>query len=350
MKSILVTGGAGFIGSHTCIELCKKGFNVCIVDSLINSSENTIMQIKKILDLDKNVIKGNLYFKKGDLKDKKFLSNVFNEFKNQNNPFYSVIHFAGLKSVGESVSYPMKYWNNNLLSTINLAETMAEFNCNSLVFSSSATIYKSQSGKKLTEKCLKEPINPYGKTKLTIENMLEDLYESNNLKWKIANLRYFNPVGAHDSGLIGESNLNEPTNLFPNLLNVAMRENKEISIFGNDWPTNDGTCIRDYIHVMDLADAHVAALEFLDSNKPQIVSLNIGTGKGTSVLEIVKKFSSINNLSIPYVFAKRRKGDQSYVVADNDLALKLLNWFPKRSVNDMCIDAWRWAAKDYKND
>ena len=343
MQTILVTGGTGYIGSHTSVELISKGYNVCIVDSLINSSEKIILDIKKILKLKKKTYDtGKLYFRKGDLRNKKFLFDVFSEFKNMGNNISAVIHFAGLKSVEESLNYPLKYWDSNVNSTVSLLEIMNEFDCNSIVFSSSATIYKPNEDIKLTEDCLKGPINPYGKTKLTIEKILEDVFISNPKKWKIGNLRYFNPVGAHDSGIIGENPQNKPTNLFPILLDVAKNKNKELYIFGNDWPTKDGTCIRDYIHVMDLADAHLNALDFLQNNNPQIISLNIGTGNGTTVLEIVEKFMEVNNILVPYKFKGRRKGDASSVVADNSLAIETLKWKPKRNIVDMCFDSWKW--------
>ena len=346
MKTILVTGGAGFIGSHTALQLLKSGLNVCICDSLVNSSEKTIFQIKKVLEMDKNIKKGELFFREGDLRDKKYLFDIFKEFNDNNQRIDAVIHFAGLKSVEESLNNPLIYWNVNLMSTINLLEIMESFKCNYLVFSSSATIYKPENNRKITEDCLKDPISPYGRTKFAIEKILEDLFASNTKYWKIANLRYFNPVGSHGSGLIGENPLNKPNNLFPIICKVANKEYKELSIFGKDWNTNDGTCIRDYIHVMDLADAHLSALNYLQNNSPQIVSLNIGTGKGTSVMEIVNKFVKVNKIKVPYKFAERRSGDLSCVVADNSLALKLLGWKPRRNIDKMCLDAWKWANKN----
>lgn len=340
MKTILVSGGAGYIGSHACVDLLSKGFNVCIVDSLINSSEKILLNIKKIINLNKSSKVGEIFFRKGDLRNKKFLINIFNEFKNQNKKFDAVIHFAGLKSVEESLKLPLEYWNTNLNSTLTLLEVMHEFKCNCIVFSSSATIYKPQEGIKIKENFPKGPINPYGHSKLTIEVILGSLYRSNPKIWKIANLRYFNPVGAHCSGYLGENPINKPTNLFPIILDVAKNKKKELSIFGNDWPTRDGTCIRDYIHVMDLAEAHTNALDYLLENDPQIISMNIGTGRGTSVLEIVNKFTELNNVEIPFKFEKRRNGDTHFVVADNSLAIKILKWEPKRNINDMCIDYW----------
>tara|TARA_B100001989_G_C24532469_1_gene462411 strand:+ start:95 stop:1150 length:1056 start_codon:yes stop_codon:yes gene_type:complete len=342
MKTILITGGAGFIGSHTCVELINNGHNVCIIDSLINSSEKIILDIKETLKLEKTYKKGELFFRKGDLRNKKFLFNVFNEFKKKFKMIDAVIHFAGLKSVEESCNEPLKYWDANINSTLSLLEIMNTFNCYSIVFSSSATIYKPQGGVKLKESSPKGPINPYGYSKLTNELILENLFRSNPNLWKIANLRYFNPAGAHTSGYLGENPLNKPTNLFPIILDVAMSKNKELSIFGNDWPTKDGTCIRDYIHVMDLAEAHSNTLDYLMKNDPQIISLNIGTGSGTSVLEIVNKFIEVNKVEVPYKFRKRRDGDADSVVADNSLASDILKWKPKRNIHDMCFDSWKW--------
>lgn len=344
MTAILVTGGAGYIGSHTCVELIKYGYDVCILDSLVNSSEKTISNIRKIISKNNQLNYGKLFFKKGDLRDEKLLDNIFMEFEEKNRKFSAVIHFAGLKSVEESVKQPLKYWIVNLNSTLSLLSSMNRFECNTLVFSSSATIYDPNVEGRFKEENPRKPINPYGETKLAIEKILENLFISDTKKWKIANLRYFNPVGAHESGMIGENPINSPNNLFPIVLKVARGEYEYLSIFGNDWPTKDGTCIRDYIHVMDLADAHLAALNFLSSNKPQIIPFNIGTGHGTSVKEIVEKFMEINKVSIPYRFLPRRKGDIAYSVADNSLAKKILNWAPQKDIYDMCKDGWKWKS------
>ena len=221
---------------------------------------------------------------------------------------------------------------------------MNRFDCKTLVFSSSATIYDPNVEGRFRENNPRKPINPYGETKLAIEKILENLFISDTKQWKIANLRYFNPAGAHESGLIGENPINKPNNLFPIIIKVARGEYEYLSIFGNDWPTEDGTCIRDYIHVMDLADAHLAALNFLSCNEPQIIPLNIGTGHGTSVKEIVDQFMEINKVSVPYRYVKRRKGDPASLVADNSRSLELLKWMPKRNTIEMCADAWRWGG------
>ncbi len=344
MSTILATGGLGFIGSHTCTILLEKGKNVLAIDSLENSSESVFFQIQKILSSSNSNNKGKFSFIKGDVRDKDFLREVFIKYKTSGQSIDSVIHFAGLKAVGESVSNPLKYWDININSTLSLLAIMEEFNCRNLIFSSSATVYKPEIllNKKVTEESDLYPINPYGNTKFTIEKILLDLSISRPEKWRIANLRYFNPVGAHYSGLIGENPKDQPNNLLPALIKVLNKEKKELSIFGNDWPTKDGTCIRDFIHVMDLAEAHIAALNFLLINPPQNININIGTGKGTTVLELVETFIEINKCKIPYIFVKRRPGDAPFSVADNSKALKLLEWKPKRSIKEICEDAWKW--------
>ena len=344
MPTILAAGGLGFIGSHTCAVLLEKGFDVLAIDSLENSVEDVFYQIKKILNFEKSSKKGNFSFKKGDVRDKEFLRKIFEEYKLSGNEIEVVIHFAGLKAVGESVLNPLSYWDVNINTTISLLSVMDEFKCNNLIFSSSATVYQLEilMNKKVTEESILSPINPYGNTKLTIEKILSDVSQSEPKKWRIANLRYFNPVGAHESGLIGENPKDMPNNLLPMLLKVINKEKKELSIFGSDWPTNDGTCVRDFVHVMDLAEAHVATIKFLLNNEPQVINLNIGTGQGTSVLELVKRFSLVNDCKVPYVFCERRSGDISSVVADNNKAITVLNWLPKRSLDEMCEDGWNW--------
>ena len=352
MPTILAAGGLGFIGSHTCAVLLEKGLDVLVIDSLENSEENVFYQIKKILNFEKSSRKGNFSFKKGDVRDKEFLRKIFEEYKLSGNEIEIVIHFAGLKAVGESVLNPLSYWDVNINTTISLLSIMDEFKCNNLIFSSSATVYQLETlmNKKVTEESTLSPINPYGNTKLTIEKILSDVSQSESEKWRIVNLRYFNPVGAHESGLIGENPKNKSNNLLPMLLKVTNKEKKELSIYGSDWPTKDGTCVRDFVHVMDLAEAHVAALQFLLNNKPQIINLNIGTGEGTSVLELVNSFMNTNKCALPYVFEGRRPGDVPYSVADNTKALKLLDWKPSRSIEDICKDTWRWNKANIKNE
>ena len=347
MSLILTTGGLGFIGSHTCISLLKNGFDILIIDSLVNSSLENLEKIKLIKDKDNESRKGKIYFCEGDLRNITWLDEIFKKQYSKNQPIESVIHFAGLKSVEESVSNPIKYWDVNINSLLCLLKVMNKYNCKTIVFSSSATIYKPSNNQKLTEESLKLPINPYGNSKLTIEKILNDLYKSDN-SWRIINLRYFNPVGAHETGLLGENPKGLPTNLFPIISKVVLGKLEKLSIFGNDWPTKDGTCIRDYIHVMDLAEAHFAALSFLKKNKNQIISLNIGNGNGYSVLEIVQTFSKVHKLRLPFEFKNRRKGDAPYIVADNSLALKTLDWKPFRSIEDICIDSFNFTQKQFK--
>ena len=348
MVTILATGGLGFVGSHCSIQLLNNGFDVCIVDSLINSSEENLTNIKKILSLNKDEFKGKLFFKKGDVRNIKFMDEIFKEFSYLNKPIVSVFHFAGLKSVEESFNNPLKYWDHNINAALGVLHVMNKNHCNNFIFSSSATIYKPENDKKLLETFFKEPINAYGNSKLTIERMLEDLYKSDNGRWKIANLRYFNPAGAHQTGLIGESPSSLSSNLFPIMLEVASKKREKLYIYGNDWPTRDGTCIRDYIHIMDLADAHIAAFNLLNKSKSQILNLNIGTGQGASVLDVFNTFTRVNKIKIDYEYTSRRPGDPPYVVADNSLALKILNWKPQKSLEDMCIDSWKWIQKSRK--
>ena len=344
MKTILATGGLGFIGSHTCTVLLEHGLDVLAIDSLENSSEDVFLKLQKILRLSQSKEKGKFNFIKGDIRNKVFLREVFEKYKSSGQEINSVIHFAGLKAVGESVSNPYKYWDVNINSTLSLLAIMEEFKCRNLIFSSSATVYKTENliNKKVTEESDLYPSNPYGNTKLTIEKILLDISISSPQNWKIACLRYFNPVGAHYTGLIGENPKDQPNNLLPALIQVLKNEKKELSIFGNDWPTKDGTCVRDFIHVMDLAEAHAAALNFLLINPPQYTNINIGTGKGTTVLELVESFIEINKCNLPYVFVDRRSGDAPYSVADNTKALRLIDWKPKRSIEDICKDSWRW--------
>ena len=347
MTLILATGGLGFIGSHTCLTLLENNFDVLIVDSLVNCREENFIKIKKIKNLKK--IKGKIFFRYCDIRRDDLLEEIFLEFKNLSMPVSAVIHFAGLKSVNESVLDPLRYWDVNVNITLSLLKVMKKFSCFNLVFSSSATIYKASSNKKLDESASLSPINAYGNSKLTIERILNDLHNSESSSWRIINLRYFNPVGCHESGFIGETPKGKPNNIFPIILDVINNKTEKFFIFGDDWPTYDGTCVRDYIHVMDLAEAHVSALNFLIDNKPQIKNINVGTGIGTSVLELVNTFNENLNTKINYEFSSRRAGDASFVVANNELALKLLSWSPKRKLEDMCIDSLRWLENLEKN-
>ncbi|MCR8538785.1 MAG: UDP-glucose 4-epimerase GalE [Prochlorococcus marinus CUG1439] len=348
MKNILVTGGAGFIGSHTCLALLEKGFNVFIIDSFENSSERVIKRILEAYKSNKNNLNINMKVFKGNLCDKYFIKEVFNRIKNENKEIHGVIHFAGFKAVAESFVEPLYYWQNNVVGTINLLEIMNEFNCNNLVFSSSATVYETKDNCLLNESSKFGPINPYGNTKYSIEMLLKDLFQSSAKKWKLASLRYFNPIGAHSSGLLGEDPKDTPNNIFPLIANTALGTQKILKIYGNDWPTKDGTPVRDYIHVMDLAECHLKVLKFLINSEPEILYLNVGTGIGTSVLDLVKTFEKVNNVKIPFVFEKRRIGDGSFLVADNSLLISKMNINYFRSIEDMCRDGWKWKQLNPK--
>ena len=338
MDTVLVTGGCGYIGSHTCIALLNSNYNILIIDSLVNSFERSFENIKKI-SLKKGINNNErIQFIKGDLRNKPWLENVFGEYAKSNKPIKKVIHFAGLKSILFSIKEPLEYWDTNVNSTLSLLSAMKKFDCYTLIFSSSATVYKPNGSNLLKETDPLLPLTPYGRTKFCIEKILGDLFDSDK-RWKIANLRYFNPVGSHSSGLLQENTKGKSSNLFPEVLKTIRGKQKELSIFGNDWPTKDGTCIRDFIHVMDLAEAHIATLDYLKNNNPQYVSLNIGTGKGISVLEVIKAFQSLEGISFKYDFVDRRLGDQPFLVADNQFALKLLCWAPKRNLFDMCNDS-----------
>ncbi len=345
MSRILVTGGAGFIGSHICVNLLKKNYEIIVIDSLINSSLISLDRVSRIVNL-KDDINKKITFINCDIRDYKALNQIFMNSSGAGRPIEGVIHLAGLKSVEDSLNSPIKYWDCNVHGTINLINVMNKNNCKLIVFSSSATIYGLSKNNKIDEHSFKEPKNPYGSTKFVVECFLNDLFKSNLNEWRIINLRYFNPIGAHPSGLIGENPIGKPNNIFPALTQVASRKRKTLNIFGNDWPTKDGTCIRDFIHVMDLADGHISALEYLKNNEPGIKDFNLGTGLGTSVLELVNTFQKVNNVEIPYMFLPRRKGDIARVIADNSLAIKELNWKPKRNLDDMCIDGWKWQIQN----
>ena len=349
MSNILVTGGAGFIGIHTTISLLEKGFNVIIIDSLINSSINAIDRLYSSSSSELNFSKSQLKFLKGDIRDFGFLRKVFLNQKQLGKAIDIVIHFAGLKAVHESILLPDLYWDNNVNGTAQLLKVMGENECKNIVFSSSATVYSLNEKSPLNENSKLLPVDPYGETKLAVENILKRLSYDSNSSWKIISLRYFNPIGAHSSGLFGEAPVDTPNNLFPYLCEVGNSKREVLSIFGNDWPTPDGTCIRDFIHVMDLSDGHLAAINFMQKIKnPFFKAINLGTGYGTSVLEIVKTFELVNNLKINYVFAARRPGDKGIVFANSDLAKDILKWKPKRNLFEMCKDGWNWQTKNPK--
>ncbi len=347
MRTYLVTGGAGFIGSHICLLLLKNRYSLYILDSYANSLPQSLDRVKLISQLDENHIKNNISIFKGDLRDKNSIQKVFIDAKIKGKTIDGVIHLAGLKSVSQSIEDPLIYWENNVISTINLLDVMSENHCFNIVFSSSASIYDTNS-KLISENSNIRAKNPYAETKIAIEKLLNNLYQANSNKWRVANLRYFNPIGAHSSGLIGEDPLGVPNNIFPKIIKVASREIDNLMIFGNDYPTCDGSGVRDFIHVMDLADGHLSALEYLSSGEPKLININLGTGKGTSVLELVDIFQRVNNVKIPLVFVERRKGDAAEVVADNSLATKIINFSPKRSLSEMCRDGWHWYLKNPK--
>ena len=347
-----MTGGTGFIGSHTCLVLLENGFQIYVIDSFINSSAESLNKVLEILKNKGSNAENNINLFNVDLKNERKVEAVFQEAYSKNKPIEAVIHFAGLKSVSESISEPLKYWENNVNGTINLLKIMEKFNCKTFVFSSSATVYKAKTDKLLKEDDICLPVNPYGFTKLTIEKILCDLYNSDSSNWRIVSLRYFNPVGAHYSGLIGEDPLGTPNNIYPQITRVGIGKLDEIKIFGSDWPTKDGTGVRDYIHVMDLAEGHLAALNHLINEKPQNLTINLGTGKGISVLELIEIFQKVNGVNIPYRFVSRRPGDNSYVVADISLAKLILNWEAKISIDDICRSGWNWQLNNpngYKN-
>jgi len=340
VTTILLTGGTGYVGSHIALNLLKKNFSVIVFDSYINSSNKVFDNFYKVLD--KEIICENLKLYNGDLREEETLKKLFTDVNNQGKHIDTVIHCAGLKSVKESCLNPLKYWDVNVRGTINLLRLMDKFSCKKLIFSSSAAVYDPRQYGLLNEKSKLKPVNPYGNTKYVTEKLLEDIYLSSKNEWRIVNLRYFNPIGADPDGLIGESPSSGIKNLYPLILDVASNKIDKITIFGNDWNTKDGTCVRDYIHIDDLAEGHIRALQYISENKSIFLNLNIGTGKGTSVLELINTFEDINKVKIPYVFGQRREGDFGTVVADNSLAKNLLNWLPKKNLEDMCRDGWQW--------
>ncbi len=325
---ILVTGGTGYIGSHTCVELMQAGYDVCIVDSLANSRASVASRIERLgaRRVDLQV---------GDVRDRAFLDRVL-----QGRGYAAVMHFAGLKAVAESVSAPLSYYDVNVVGTLRLLEAMTAHGVERIIFSSSATIYGAPRSLPLVEDHPLAPVNPYGSTKLAIERMLADLASSRSGFQAVA-LRYFNPVGAHESGILGEDPAGVPNNLVPFVSQVAIGRLKELAVFGNDYPTPDGTGIRDYVHVVDLARAHVAALAALP-RLPAVTRANIGTGRGHSVLEVVTAFERVTGRRIPYRIEPRRSGDVAASYTDASLALRLLGWRAERGLDDMCRDAWRW--------
>lgn len=329
---ILVTGGTGYIGSHTVVELLNKNYNVTVVDNLVNSSAESLRRVEKLTGK-------TVAFHEFDLRDKEKLDSLFAE-----NNFDAVIHFAGLKAVGESVAEPLRYYDNNLVSTLVLCEIMQKHSVTKLVFSSSATVYGDPDRVPITEDMSIHPTNPYGQTKAIIEQILQDLATSNT-GWQISLLRYFNPVGAHSSGEIGEDPNGIPNNLLPFVAQVAVGRREELSVFGNDYDTADGTGVRDYIHVIDLALGHIAALEHMPPENT-CEAYNLGSGKGSSVLEVVKAFEAASGKNIPYKIMPRRPGDIATCYADPSKAARELQWKTTLTLEQACEDTWRWQSNN----
>ena len=330
--SILITGGAGFIGSHTCVEMLNSGYDVVVVDNLDNSSSESLDRVEKITGK-------KVKFYKEDVRNREALRKIFTE-----NSIEAVIHFAGLKAVGESVREPIMYYDNNLINTLVLLETMNEFGVKKIVFSSSATVYGVATEMPLVEGMSLGSINPYGRTKLFIEHILTDLYAADK-DWCVALLRYFNPIGAHKSGLIGEDPKGIPNNLMPYISQVAVGKLDKLHVFGNDYKTIDGTGVRDYIHVVDLALGHVKAIEWVLKNTG-CEPFNLGTGNGTSVLQLRDAFVKATGVDVPYVIDPRRPGDPDEVYANADKAKKVLGWTAKYGIEEMCEDTWRWQKNN----
>lgn len=331
-KQVLVTGGAGYIGSHTIISLYNSGYEAVIVDNLSNSSKEAVSRVEEIVG-------SNIPLYVGDVCDKDLLRKIFTE-----NDIYAVIHFAGYKAVGESVAKPIEYYRNNIDSTLSLLEVMKEFNCNRFIFSSSATVYGTDHESPLTEDLSKSASNPYGWTKVFIEEILEDVCVSNP-DFSVVLLRYFNPIGAHQSGKIGEDPKGIPNNIMPYITQVAIGKREKLNVFGNDYDTPDGTGVRDYIHVVDLADGHVKALDY-SSEHVGCLAVNLGTGNGYSVLDLINAFEKASGVEIPYEIVDRRPGDAATVFADPSKAKVVLNWEAQYDLEQMCADSWRWQKNN----
>jgi UDP-glucose 4-epimerase len=330
--SILITGGAGYIGSHTCVELLNAGYDIVVVDNFSNSKPEALKRVKEITGKE-------FKFYEVDILDRQGLERVFSE-----NDIKAVIHFAGLKAVGESVEIPLKYYHNNITGTLVLCEVMKKYDVKKMVFSSSATVYGNPKSVPITEDFPLSATNPYGRTKLIIEEILRDVYVSDN-DWSIALLRYFNPIGAHESGRIGEDPNGIPNNLMPYITQVAVGKREKLSVFGSDYDTHDGTGVRDYIHVVDLAKGHLKALEKIMTTKG-VEAYNLGTGVGYSVLDVVKNFEKATGEKIPYVITDRRPGDIDKCYADPTKAYKELGWKAEKNLEDMCRDSWNWQKNN----
>ena len=335
---ILVTGGAGYIGSHTCILLIEAGYDIVVFDNFSNSSIESIKRVEKIVNQPITLIEG-------DIRNRDDLREVFENYK-----IDAVIHFAGLKAVGESVEQPLKYYDNNVSGTVTLCEVMNEYGCKSIVFSSSATVYGDPHTTPITEDFPLSATNPYGRSKLFIEEILREVFIADN-EWKVVLLRYFNPVGAYESGDIGEDPADIPNNLMPFIAQTAVGKRDYLRVFGDDYDTPDGTGVRDYIHVMDLANGHVKAIDKIKSFD-KVMTINLGTGKGYSVLDVLKAYERASGKTIPYKIVDRRDGDIAKNYADPTYAKEILGWEAKRDINQMCIDSWRWQSQNpngYRN-
>jgi len=325
---ILVTGGAGYIGSHTLIALAEANYEFVVYDNLCNSSQESLKRVEKIINK-------KIAFEKGDIRDKTALQKVF-----QKHDIDAVVHFAGLKAVGESVEKPLKYYDNNVNGTLTLLEVMKEYNCKKIVFSSSATVYGDPKTTPIKEDFPLSATNPYGRSKLFIEEILRDVYRSDN-EFKVVLLRYFNPVGAHESGTIGEDPNGIPNNLMPFIAQTAVGKREVLSVFGGDYDTEDGTGVRDYIHVVDLADGHVKALQKISDIK-EVITVNLGTGKGYSVLDMVKSFEKASGKKVAYKIVKRREGDIAKCFAEPSYAKEVIEWQAVKTIDEMCADSWKW--------
>lgn len=330
--SILITGGAGYIGSHTCVELLKNAYDIVVVDNYSNSHPESLLRVQKIT--------GKRFpFYELDVTDEKLLGEIF-----QQHDIDCVIHFAGLKAVGESVQKPIEYYDNNINCTLALCKVMKNYNVKKFVFSSSATVYRADNPMPLTEKMALGCTNPYGWTKFMCEQILRDIAVASD-GWSIALLRYFNPIGAHESGEIGEDPNGIPNNLLPYIAQTAIGKQKILSIYGDDYDTIDGTGLRDYIHVVDLAQGHVAAVDYLTKHQG-VEAFNLGTGTGTSVLQMVEAFERVNHVKVPYQIVGRRQGDLAVCYADSSKAAELLHWRAEKSLDEMCADLWHWQKKN----
>lgn len=330
--TVLVTGGAGYIGSHTCLQLLQSGYDIVVLDNFSNSQPISLARVKQLSGVDFPTVSG-------DIRDKSALRDLFKRYA-----ITSVIHFAGLKAVGESTEKPMLYYDNNVAGSLVLFEVMAEFGVKTIVFSSSATVYGDPASVPIREDFPLSATNPYGQTKLMIEHMLRDIHHADS-SWRIGILRYFNPIGAHESGMIGEDPNGIPNNLLPYVSQVAVGKLKKLRVFGNDYPTPDGTGVRDYIHVVDLADGHLAALRYLEKTS-DLLTVNLGTGIGYSVLDVVNAFSNESGIEIAYEIMPRRAGDVAMNYADPALAKTLLGWTATRNLAQMCADTWRWQSQN----